>query len=104
MDIAKYYKLTIDDTDYETKLTKKFAVRKDYTPKDPKKLYSIIPGTIQDIFVKSGFQVGIGEPLLILEAMKMQNSINSHLTGTIKAIHVKSGEKVPKNHLLLEFE
>ena len=104
MDIEKYYKLTIDDTDYETKLTKKFSVRKDYSPQDPRKLFSIIPGTIQDIFVKPSDQVRIGDPLLILEAMKMQNSINAHITGTIKAIHVKTGEKVPKNHLLLEFE
>jgi biotin carboxyl carrier protein len=104
MDTDKLYKLTIDDTDYETKLTKKFANKKSYQVKDPKKLLSIIPGTILEIYINKGDIVNIGQPLLVLEAMKMKNSVNSHLSGKIKDIHVKINEKVPKNHLLLEFE
>lgn len=104
MDTEKFYKLTIDDTDYQTKITKKFANKKSYALKDPNKLYSIIPGTIQQIYVAKGDLINIGQPLLVLEAMKMMNSVNSHISGRIKDIYVKTNEKVPKNHLLLEFE
>lgn len=104
MDVNKFYNITIDDTDYETKITRKFANRKSYEPKNPKRLCSIIPGSINELFVKSGDYVEIGQPLLVLEAMKMKNAVNSHLSGRIKEIFVKAGEKVPKNHLLLLFE
>lgn len=97
-------KFIVDDTKYETKLTKKFLNRTRYQPRNPKLIYAFIPGTIRDIFVKQGQKVVIGDDLLILEAMKMKNFIKSGINGVISEIHVTSGQNVAKNELLIEYE
>ncbi|NLN30077.1 MAG: acetyl-CoA carboxylase biotin carboxyl carrier protein subunit [Bacteroidales bacterium] len=96
--------LNIDGTDYRTRLSRKFRNRTPFIPADPFLLTSIIPGTILDILVKPGQQVKKGEPLIILEAMKMQNMLKSPAGGTIKMIAVGKGEKVGKGTVLLRME
>jgi pyruvate carboxylase len=96
--------LTLHDTVYETSFTKKFANRKPYAPKDPKRLLAVIPGLILQVLVAPGDSVQPGQSLLILEAMKMQNHITTHDTGTIKALHAAPGDTVMKGQLLMEFE
>ena len=73
----EFYQLIIDDTPYEVKLTPKFLRRKSYVPSDPKKLKAVIPGIIQDIFVKKGQSVKRGDSLLILEAISQAISSSS---------------------------
>jgi biotin carboxyl carrier protein len=97
-------KFELDDTLYETQFTKKFANRKKYVPRDNRKLFAVIPGTIRNIFVKEGQLVKLGEPLLVLEAMKMKNIIISNIDGKIKKIHVSISQSVAKNELMLELE
>ena len=97
-------KIIIDDTEYVTSLTNKYLKRKKYVAQNPKELNAFIPGIICNIYVKTGQQVKEGDMLLILEAMKMKNSVTAHIDGTIKNIHVKTGDMVAKNQLLLEFE
>lgn len=97
-------KLIVDDTSYVTKVTSKFTNRKAYTPADPKKIRAVIPGIILEVLVKKGQKVQRGDKLLILEAMKMKNSLLSQVDGTIKDIHIQSGKMVAKGELLLEFE
>jgi len=94
--------LVIDGTKYRTMLNMKFENRVKWDAPNPKKIMSTIPGTIIKIFVKKGQKVKEGDPMLILEAMKMRNKIFFHAPGTIKSIRVKEGEKVPKNHLMVE--
>ncbi len=96
--------ITLNDAVYETTFTKKFAHRKPFVPKDPRRLTAVIPGLILDLLVKPGDRVRAGQGLLILEAMKMQNHISAHDEGTIKAIHVAPGDTVTKGQLLVEFE
>jgi biotin carboxyl carrier protein len=96
--------LVIGDRAYETHLTKKFKQRKTFTPADPKKVLCVIPGVIQKMYVKEGQTVHRGEPLLVLEAMKMQNDMLSHLDGVVKSIHVQIGQMATKGQVLLEFE
>jgi biotin carboxyl carrier protein len=95
---------TLFEREYKTLYTKKFANRKKYEANDPKKVLSFIPGTIQDIFVKQGQKVKKGEPMLILESMKMMNKVLVPIDGTVKHINVTKGEKIPKEHLMIEFE
>lgn len=95
----KYEEIT-----FRTTLTKKFAGRKPYTPPDPKKVYAFIPGTILKVFVKEGQKLKKGEKLLTLQAMKMDNLLIASRNGTVKKVHVKPGEVVPKHHLLVEFK
>lgn len=63
-----------------------------------------MPGLILDIHVKPGDDVNEEDPLLILEAMKMENSIVSPTSGKVKSVSVAKGDTVTKNQLLIEFE
>ena len=63
-----------------------------------------MPGLLLDIQVEVGQEVAEDDPLLILEAMKMENVITSPRSGTIKSIKVNKGDAVDKNQLLIEFE
>ena len=55
---------------------------------------SPLPGVILDIKVNAGDEVKKGQTLIILEAMKMENSINADKDGKIAAINVSKGESV----------
>ncbi|MDE3743579.1 acetyl-CoA carboxylase biotin carboxyl carrier protein subunit [Maribacter polysaccharolyticus] len=67
-------------------------------------IHAPMPGLILEINVVIGQTVKEEDPLLILEAMKMENVIASPRTGTIKSIAVNKGEAVEKKQLLIEFE
>ena len=97
-------KFVVDDTHYSTNLSKKYLMRKKYQPPEPKKILAFIPGNIRAVFVQSGQQIRIGDPLLVLEAMKMKNTVRSHLNARIKSVNVSEGQMVPKDFLMLEFE
>ena len=99
----EYTSLVLDDTSYETRYTKKFASRKRWAPADPNELRAFIPGIIQAIHVAPGKRVRRGDPLLVLEAMKMRNDVVSPRDGVIETVHVRVGEMVPKRHLLITF-
>lgn len=53
-----------------------------------------LPGTINDIKVSVGQQVNVGDVVLILEAMKMENEITAEKAGTITSITVSKGDSV----------
>ena len=72
--------------------------------KDIASIEAPMPGLILEINVKEGQEVSEDDPLLILEAMKMENVITSPRNGVIKHIAVTKGEAVEKNRLLIEFE
>lgn len=63
-----------------------------------------MPGLILEIQVKAGQNVKENDPLVILEAMKMENIITSPRNGTVKSVTVKKGDTVEKNQLLIEFD
>lgn len=63
-----------------------------------------MPGLILEVYVETGQEVKENDPLLILEAMKMENIITSPREGIIKSISAIKGDAVEKNHLLIEFD
>ena len=63
-----------------------------------------MPGLVLEVFVSPGDEVGEGDQLLILEAMKMENVIKSPGAGQIKKVEVGKGESVEKGAVLIEFE
>jgi biotin carboxyl carrier protein len=62
-----------------------------------------MPGLVLDIIVHEGSEVKKGDPLLVLEAMKMENIIKSPGDGTVKEIKVGKGASVEKNQVLIQF-
>ncbi len=63
-----------------------------------------MPGLILEVSVSEGQEVEENDPLLILEAMKMENSIVSPRSGKIKSVVAIKGAAVEKGQLLIEFE
>ena len=63
-----------------------------------------MPGKIIDILVEEGAEVKEGEPIIILEAMKMQNEISSHVSGEVKSVAVKKNDSVMKDDQLIEIQ
>ncbi len=62
-----------------------------------------MPGLIFDIKVENGQEIKKGDPVLILEAMKMENILKSPGDGTVKGIKVSKGDSVEKNQVLIQF-
>ena len=71
--------------------------------KKVKNVKAPMPGLVRQIFVTVGEEVNKDMPLVILEAMKMENVIKSPTQGKIKNILVNQGQAVEKSALLIEF-
>lgn len=68
-----------------------------------KEVKAPMPGLILQIMVCEGQVVKKGDPVLILEAMKMENVLKSPADGTIKSIIAEKGRSVEKNQILIQF-
>ena len=101
---VEYTPFVVLEEKYQTLLTQKYIDRKPYVPKDLKKIYAFIPGTIRKVFVKEGDRVKKGDKLLILEAMKMNNELTTLVNGKVKKVYCKTGEMVTKSQMLVEIE
>lgn len=60
-----------------------------------------LPGTINAINVKVGDTVAVGDVVIVLEAMKMQNNIEAEYAGTVTAINVNPGDSVMEGAVML---
>ncbi len=80
------------------------SVAKTSSPESPKgtgTIKSPLPGVILDVFVKEGDTVKIGQKLLVLEAMKMENNIESDKAGKIVALKKVKGDNVMEGDILI---
>ncbi|HNA32062.1 MAG TPA: biotin/lipoyl-binding protein, partial [Flavobacteriales bacterium] len=68
-----------------------------------KEIKAPMPGLVLKVLVKEGDAVKKNEPVLILEAMKMENVIKSPGDGTVKRIHAQEKTAVEKGQLLIGF-
>ena len=62
-----------------------------------------IPGTVTQVFVKAGQAVKAGEALLVIEAMKMKNTLRAGHALHVAAVYAKAGESIQAGKLLVEF-
>ena len=60
-----------------------------------------LPGTVTEVKVNVGDTVKVGDIVMVLEAMKMQNNIESEFEGTVTSITVKQGENVMEGATLM---
>ena len=78
------------------------------TPQPTKKAPSVggirapLPGTILEVKVKVGDEIKVGDTLLIMEAMKMENNIKADKAGKISVLNVNVGDSVLEGDLLVE--
>ena len=80
------------------------SVSKTASPAAPKgtgNIKSPLPGVILEVYVREGDNVKIGQKLLMLEAMKMENNINADKEGRVSAIKVAKGDSVMEGDILI---
>ena len=78
-------------------------------PKVPSKTTNLavkspLPGTIISVLVKEGDKVSMGQKLLTMEAMKMENNVLAEKAGIVKSVLVKPGDTVLQNDILVEID
>ena len=64
---------------------------------------SPLPGIVSKVLVQADQAIESGESLLVIEAMKMNNTIRANRSGVIKQIHVEKGSFVKHHQALIEF-
>jgi pyruvate carboxylase len=69
---------------------------------NPSHVPAPMPGMVVTVSVKAGQKVRAGDPLVSIEAMKMESQLRAERDGTVRAVHVKPGETVGARDLLLE--
>jgi propionyl-CoA carboxylase alpha chain len=103
-------KLQYLGTQFEVQiLSKKYADHLKYMVQRPKADFSAMiiapmPGLVKSVAVKVGDAVSEGQEMLVLEAMKMQNSLVAGKQGKVKAVRVKEGQTVSADDILIELE
>jgi pyruvate carboxylase subunit B len=63
-----------------------------------------MPGTIVDVMVEPGKKVKAGDPVLVIEAMKMENEIQAPINGTVINVWVAKGDSVTPDEALVEIQ
>ncbi|WP_028962359.1 biotin/lipoyl-containing protein [Sulfobacillus thermosulfidooxidans] len=63
-----------------------------------------LPGAVLDVKVQEGQLVEVGQVLIILEAMKMENEVTAPVSGRIKSLRVQKGSSVDANEVLVIIE
>ena len=113
--------LEVNGTSYAVKLSEEYRKTKTPTlvrsaskrpaeplkvnPKSNKtKIVAPIPGVVLSIDVKVGDTLKVGDRMLVLEAMKMENNIVCEKAGTITAININVGQQVLQDEVMIELE
>ena len=89
--------MSITDVSLEATSTK----RQQADPANPKDVGANMPGMVVTVAVKVGDKIAKGQKLFTLEAMKMETTINSEVSGVVEKVLVKPGSRVEAGDLLL---
>lgn len=107
---AKQFTIRVNGSDYELaledhydQLVKRLGLEINVQHK-VKNVKAPMPGLVLEIQVEEEQQVSAGDPILILEAMKMENVIKSTGEGIVKEIMVDKGQAVDKGSVLVTFQ
>jgi pyruvate carboxylase subunit B len=63
-----------------------------------------MPGTIVDVLVEPGKKVKAGDPVLVIEAMKMENEVQAPISGTVLSVYITKGDSVTPDEALVEIQ
>lgn len=106
----KAFEIRINNTDYKLKVEDRFDLllqklgMDDLVAGGVSEIKAPMPGLVLSIEVEVGQEVKADEPLVVLEAMKMENVLKSPTDAVVKAIAIEKGQAVEKNQILIEFE
>jgi biotin carboxyl carrier protein len=65
-------------------------------------LFAAMPGKVVRVLVVAGDTVTVGQPVIILESMKMETELTSAVCGRVEAVHVKDGQLVGQGDALVD--
>jgi pyruvate carboxylase subunit B len=97
------YRFDVEALDERTRAIRELAAAST-GPAGPAPLKSPMPGMIVRVNVATGDAVQVGQGLVVIEAMKMENELRATGEGTVKRVHVTAGTAVEKGALLVEME
>ena len=92
--------VTIDDRSVESTVEKNIKA----DPQNPSHIAASMPGMVVSVAVQAGDKIKKGQKLLVVEAMKMQTTLNADRDGTIGQLLMKAGTQVSTGDLLLTIE
>jgi biotin carboxyl carrier protein len=95
--------IVVDVEDDFDLLLEKMGIEKGASEK-VREITAPMPGLVLDVLVDLGDTVEEGSPLLVLEAMKMENIIKSPCKAVIASIEIKKQQKIDKNEIMIRFE
>ena len=107
--IEKSFVIMVNGTSYKLVVKDKFDILlkdlgfESLTTSKVNEIKAPMPGLVLDILVKVGDEVKKGDPLMILEAMKMENILKSASDGVVKKINVEKKQAVEKGQVLINF-
>ncbi len=97
------YRVAVEALDERARTIRDMSAATD-RPVGPAHLAAPMPGMIVRLNVKEGDQVRVGQGLVVMEAMKMENELRAAASGTVLRILVSPGNVVEKGAILLEME
>lgn len=95
------YDVLVED-ERQRRLTPKREVPE--LPEDELPVTAPIPGLVVKVLVEAGDEVKEGQPLIVLEAMKMENEIRAARDGMVKEVRTAPGQRIEQNGLLVVLE
>lgn len=107
---SKVFTIKINGSKYQVKLADAYDQMIErlglsvVTAKAAKDVMAPMPGLVLKLMVKAGEVVSEGQPLLILEAMKMENVIKAAADGIVAKVEVSQGAAVDKGQLMIKME
>lgn len=102
---SSYYSVSVNGKSFKIERKSAQRILKGKVEKLKKQdIRTSMPGRIVKVFVEEGSKVKEGQPILVLEAMKMQNEIKSPRSGIIITINPKAGDSVETGSLLFSVE
>ncbi len=106
---SKTFRIRVNNNEYTLEAKDRFDLlleelgMEDLTAGAVNDLKAPMPGLVLSIEVEAGQEVKKGDPLVVLEAMKMENVLKAESDAIVKDIHAEQGKAVEKNQVLVEF-